>query len=83
VVFAYHNVGVRCLSVLLDKASRSKLVVTHEDAPGENIWFASVRAWPRNPHSRDRAGRAAHPKSFRAHRGNQPDYIFRSTTGNM
>lgn len=43
VVFAYHNVGVRCLSVLLAQGVDVRLVLTHEDEPGENIWFASVR----------------------------------------
>ena len=43
VVFAYHNVGVRCLSVLLAAGVDVKLVVTHEDNPAEEIWFASVR----------------------------------------
>lgn len=43
VVFAYHNVGVRCLKVLLAQGVDVKLVVTHEDNPNENIWFASVR----------------------------------------
>jgi len=42
VVFAYHNVGVRCLSVLLAHGIEVPLVVTHRDAPGENIWFESV-----------------------------------------
>ncbi len=44
VVFAYHNVGVRCLSVLLAQDVDVQLVLTHEDAPGENIWFDSVAA---------------------------------------
>jgi len=44
VVFAYHNVGVRCLSVLLAHGIRVPLVVTHRDAPAENIWFESVAA---------------------------------------
>lgn len=43
VVFAYHNVGVRCLSVLLAGGVDVRLVVTHEDDPGERIWFSSVR----------------------------------------
>jgi methionyl-tRNA formyltransferase len=43
VVFAYHNVGVRCLSVLLAKGVDVKLVLTHEDSSGENVWFDSVR----------------------------------------
>ena len=42
VVFAYHDVGCRCLSVLLANGVRVALVVTHRDDPGENIWFASV-----------------------------------------
>jgi methionyl-tRNA formyltransferase len=44
VVFAYHNVGVRCLKVLLAHGVEVPLVVTHEDAPGEAIWFDSVAA---------------------------------------
>lgn len=42
VVFAYHNVGVRCLSVLLAKEVDVKLIVTHTDHPQEVIWFESV-----------------------------------------
>lgn len=42
IVFAYHNVGVRCLSVLLAHGVNVQLVVTHDDSPGENIWFDSV-----------------------------------------
>ncbi len=42
VVFAYHNVGVRCLKVLLAQGIDVALVVTHEDNPNENIWFDSV-----------------------------------------
>ena len=44
VVFAYHNVGVRCLKVLLAHGVDVPLVVTHEDSPGEVVWFASVAA---------------------------------------
>jgi methionyl-tRNA formyltransferase len=42
VVFGYHNVGVRCLKVLLAGGVDIKLVVTHEDNPDENVWFESV-----------------------------------------
>lgn len=42
VVFAYHDVGCRCLSVLLARGVRVRLVVTHRDNPAETIWFASV-----------------------------------------
>ena len=44
VVFAYHNVGVRCLSVLLRHGVEVPLVVTHQDNPAEAIWFDSVAA---------------------------------------
>jgi methionyl-tRNA formyltransferase len=44
VVFGYHNVGVRCLKVLLSQGIDVALVVTHDDAPGETIWFDSVAA---------------------------------------
>lgn len=43
IVFAYHNVGVRCLSALLAGGMQVKLVVTHADDPNENIWFDSVQ----------------------------------------
>src|SRR5437773_1883398 len=42
VVFAYHNVGVRCLKVLLAGGVDVALVVTHQDSVQENIWFESV-----------------------------------------
>ncbi|MDB5839398.1 MAG: formyltransferase [Herminiimonas sp.] len=44
VVFAYHNVGVRCLKVLLARGIDVALVVTHHDNPSETIWFESVAA---------------------------------------
>jgi methionyl-tRNA formyltransferase len=42
VVFAYHNVGVRCLQAVLNAGVDVKLVVTHADQAGEAIWFDSV-----------------------------------------
>ncbi len=42
IVFAYHNVGVRCLSVLLAHGVDVAMVVTHTDSPNETIWFDSV-----------------------------------------
>lgn len=44
VVFAYHDVGVRCLKTLLARGVDVALVVTHDDDPGETRWFDSVRA---------------------------------------
>jgi len=42
VVFAYHNVGVRCLKTLLAHGVEVPLVITHGDQPQEQIWFDSV-----------------------------------------
>ena len=42
VVFAYHDVGVRCLKALLSAGVRVALVVTVPDDPRENRWYASV-----------------------------------------
>jgi methionyl-tRNA formyltransferase len=47
VVFGYHDVGVRCLRVLLDADVELPLVVTHRDDPRERIWFASVAEFAR------------------------------------
>lgn len=77
VVFGYHNVGVRCLSVLLAHGIKIPLVVTHEDDPRENIWFGSVRrlaelnrlpvVTPENPNTAEMAERVAALK---------PDFLF-------
>ena len=77
VVFGYHNVGVRCLSVLLAHGVKVSLVVTHEDDPRENIWFGSVRrlaelnhvpvAIPENPNAPEFVDRIAALK---------PDFLF-------
>jgi methionyl-tRNA formyltransferase len=44
VVFAYHDVGVRCLRTLLSGGVAVPLVVTVPDDPREKQWFASVAA---------------------------------------
>jgi len=77
VVFAYHDVGVRCLKVLLARGVDVKLVVTHEDNPKENIWFSSVAdvcrdygityITPEDPQS---------PDLFAQVKAAQPDFIF-------
>lgn len=77
VVFAYHDVGVRCLRVLLDAGVTVQLVVTHDDAPGEAIWFDSVAqvaaehglrcVAPRDPHDAHLLAAAAAAR---------PDFLF-------
>lgn len=42
VVFAYHNVGARCLRVLRAHRVDIPLVVTHADDPSETPWFERV-----------------------------------------
>lgn len=44
VVFAYHDVGVRCLKTLLSGGLEVPLVVTVPDDPNETQWYASVAA---------------------------------------
>ncbi len=77
VVFAYHNVGVRCFSVLLAHGVEVLLVVTHRDNPNENIWFGSVAElaalhdipviMPDNPNT---------PEVVEQIRALQPDFFF-------
>jgi methionyl-tRNA formyltransferase len=77
VVFAYHNVGVRCLRTLVAAGVEVPLVLTHEDNPGETIWFDSVARTaaeydiptisPADPNSADVVERVAASK---------PDFLF-------
>ncbi len=77
VVFAYHNVGVRCLKVLLAHGVNVALVVTHSDSPNEYIWFDSVAAtatdygiptiMPEDPNA---------PDVLRRIRNFTPDFLF-------
>jgi len=77
VVFGYHNVGERCLKVLLAHDVGVPLVVTHRDAPGEAIWFESVArtaalyglqaAAPEDPNAADFVARI---------RALEPDFLF-------
>ena len=43
VVFAYSEVGVRCVQELLAQRIEIPLLFTHDDDPGEGRWFGSVR----------------------------------------
>lgn len=44
VLFAYSEVGCLCLEELIKKGANVAAVFTHNDDPGEEIWFRSVRA---------------------------------------
>lgn len=50
VICAYGEVGHECLAELLALGADIGLVVTHEDAPGERIWFRSVAELARSAH---------------------------------
>jgi len=43
VVFAYHDIGYVSLQELLRAGADVAAVITHEDDPGEEVWFRSVR----------------------------------------
>ena len=73
VVFAYSEVGVRCVRELLAQGVEIPLLFTHADDPGEQQWFGSVRRLageyglrvetPDNPNTPEwvAAGAAANP----------------------
>lgn len=77
VVFAYHDVGARCLRVLRAHGVDVRLVVTHEDDPQEALWFERVadvaRTYalpvlaPADPNAADVVARIATCK---------PDFLF-------
>lgn len=77
VVFAYHDVGVRCLKTLLSAGVEIPLVVTVPDDPHERQWYSSVAATAADyglkvisPAEPDRTGLE------RTLEGLQPDFIF-------
>ncbi len=77
IVFAYSNVGARCLRVLLAHRVDIPLVVTHADNPDETLWFERVAdvatdsgldvTMPRDPNTPEFIARMAALK---------PDFIF-------
>jgi len=77
VVFAYHDVGARCLAVLLAGGVDVALVVTHRDDPREGTWFASVERLARD-HGLDVATPDAAELPALAARvaGLAPDFVF-------
>ena len=77
VVFAYSEVGVRCVRELLAQGIEIPLLFSHEDDPGENQWFGSVQqlareqglnvVMPDSPNSSEWIARGAALK---------PDFVF-------
>ena len=83
VVFAYHDVGVRCLRVLLAHGVEVPLVVTHADAPGREHLVRQRRA-PRALARHRGASRRPIPNAPRVRRARRgaarPISCSRSTT---
>lgn len=77
VVFAYHDVGVRCLKALLSGGVRLPLVVTVADDPLENRWYASVADTARDYKLEVIApATAADPALAARLRALRPDFLF-------
>lgn len=77
VVCAYGEVGHACLDALLDLGVDVALVVTHDDAPGEKIWFPSVRDRAVTSGVRVIAPRDVNaPEPVDEIRAVAPDYLF-------
>ena len=83
-MFAYHNVGVACLEVLLAHGVNVPLVVTHVDNPKETIWFHSVARLAEQRGipivTPDDANTDVLVEQLRAH---SPDFIFSFYYRNM
>jgi methionyl-tRNA formyltransferase len=77
VVFAYHDVGVRCLKTLLSGGIEVPLVITVADDPREAQWYASVAATAADYGLQVIAPADANsPELERMVQGLAPDFIF-------
>jgi methionyl-tRNA formyltransferase len=77
VVFAYSEVGVRCLQVLLAQGIEVPLLFTHADDPGESRWFGSVADLARGAGLRVECPQDPNtPEWIAAGRAADPDFIF-------
>jgi methionyl-tRNA formyltransferase len=76
-VFAYHDVGARCLRVLLEHGVDVPLVATHHDDPGENVFFESVAKVARERRLEVEAPDDPNAPEFLKHvQAIAPDFIF-------
>jgi methionyl-tRNA formyltransferase len=82
--FGYSEVGHDCLSLLLERGDNVVGLITHEDSPGEKIWFktpaaaATARGIP--VHTPERAGA---PESLERIVAMRPDLILSVYYRNM
>lgn len=77
VVFAYHDIGVRCIEALLELGLEIGLVVTHRDDAAEHIWFQSVeRVARRNGIPAITPDNPNTPELIRRVADCRPDFLF-------
>jgi methionyl-tRNA formyltransferase len=82
--FGYSEVGHDCLSLLLERGDNVVALITHEDNPGEKIWFKTPAAAAREKgipvHTPEKAGA---PESFERITAMRPDLILSVYYRNM
>jgi methionyl-tRNA formyltransferase len=77
VVFAYSEVGVRCVRQLLDHGIEIPLLFTHADDPGESQWFGSVRELAESHGIRTETPDSPNtPQWIAAGRAAAPEFLF-------
>lgn len=77
VVFAYSEVGERCVRELIAQGVEIPLLFTHADDPGESHWFASVAELAREEGLRTVTPRDPNtPEWLDAGRAARPDFVF-------
>jgi methionyl-tRNA formyltransferase len=77
VVFAYSEVGFRCLQVLLAQGVEIPLLFTHADDPRESQWFGSVRDLAHNAGLRvETPDNPNTPEWIAAGGATNPDFVF-------
>ena len=77
VVFAYSEVGVRCVRELLAQGVEIPLLFTHSDDPGETQWFGSVQTLAAAHDLRVETPDAPNtPEWIAAGRAADPDFLF-------
>jgi methionyl-tRNA formyltransferase len=82
--FGYSEVGHDCLSLLIERGDNVVGLITHEDSPGEKIWFKTPAAAARERgipiHTPEKAGA---PESFERIVAMRPDLILSVYYRNM
>jgi methionyl-tRNA formyltransferase len=77
VVFAYSEVGLRCVRELLSQGVELPILFSHEDDPGESRWFGSVKNF-----AEERGVRVVTPDDpntaqwVAEGRRSEPDFVF-------